>query len=158
MHCAISPAPDPGDANGESLDEGLDKLYDLGYSPDEVQRLRYHFHMMCRHEGSLSPVRQREDAVTLEDRYLRGALPTINLMPEERLKSDLSRLESDGNGFDFLWGATVGLLCGVFALILVTNNQPRMLRLTRRQWLGVRLGAAVSTVIILPVLIFFLSG
>lgn len=157
IHCSISPAPLPDDQNHTSLDEGLDRLYDLGYSPEEVQMLRYHFHMMCRHEGSIKPICRREEAIDMEDRYLRGALPMINLQPEERVKSEWIRLENEGNGFDLLWGAASGLLCGVFALILVKSTQPRFVRLTRKQWLGIRLGAIVSTAVLLPVLIFSLS-
>ena len=158
VHCSISPAPLAEDANHTSLDEGLDRLYELGYTSEEVQLLRYHFHMMCRHEGSMPAIRVRDEAIEVEDRYLRGALPTINLQPEERLKFDLLRLENEGNGFDLLWGGAAGLLCGVFALILVMSNQPRFVRLSRKQWLGIRLGAVASTVVLLPALIFSLSG
>lgn len=124
VHCAISTAPvgdeDPHPATSDEF-RGLDKLFDLGYSPDEIQDMRFHFHMMCKHEGSIRPCRRKEELLDLEEAYLKGNMPTINLQPEERFNWEMTRLETVGNGFDLLWGTVFGVVLWIVALILVVG-------------------------------------
>ena len=113
--------------------------------------------MMCKHEGTIKPCRRREDLFELEDMYLRGVLPTINLMPEERFRWDTVKLDTIGNGFDILWGICFGVLCGLLSLIFVSVTQPKVLKLTQKQWQGLKAGAAFSSLIIVPLIVYCVS-
>ena len=75
--------------------------------------------MMCKHEGNIKPCKRKEELLDLEEAYLRGNLPSINLQPEERYSWDMTQLETVGNEFDLLWGVIFGVLLCIIALILV---------------------------------------
>jgi len=150
VHCAISNAPIEEDEPGPSPDiRGLDKLFDLGYQAEEIAGLRFHFHMMCKHIGSHRHCTRRNQLLDLEEAYLRGSLPAVNLEPGERVEQDLERLEIEGDGFDLLWGAVFGVLLSLLALALVRVRQPKVLRLSRSHRLGLRAGLLVSLVMML---------
>jgi hypothetical protein len=150
IHCAISKAPIIEEEPNYSPDiRGLDKLFDLGYSSEEISGLRYHFHMMCKHIGSHRHCTRREQLVDLEEAYLRGMLPAVNLEPSERLELEMERLEIEGDGFDLLWGVLFGVLLNLLALVLVRAKQPKVLRLSMFQRLGLRAGLLVSLALML---------
>lgn len=160
VHCAISSAPtgeeEPSEIATEEL-RGLDKLFDLGYSPDEIQDMRFHFHMMCKHEGTIKMCKKKEELLELEEAYLKGLLPTVNLHSEERFNWDMTQLETVGNGFDILWGAVFGAIMWVPALILVGDMQPKVFKMTELQVLGLKAGIAAATIVGLPLCLYYVT-
>lgn len=76
--------------------------------------------MMCKHAGSHRHCRRREQLLDLEEAYLRGVLQGINLLPSERLEMELERMETEGDGFDLLWGVVFGAIFGPLILVLVS--------------------------------------
>lgn len=150
VHCAISNAPIGEEEPSSSPDiRGLDKLFDQGYCAEEISGLRYHFHMMCKHIGSHRHCTRRHQLLDLEEAYLRGMLPSVNLESNERLELELERLEIEGDGFDLLWGVAFGVLFSLLALVLVRVRQPKVLRLSKSQRLGLKAGLLVSLVMML---------
>ena len=161
VHCAISSAPTGEDEPSEMVTEefrGLDKLFDLGYGPDEIQEMRFHFHMMCKHEGTIRMCKKKEELLEMEEAYLKGLLPTINLQPEERFNWDMTQLETVGNEFDLLWGAVFGALVWVPTLILVLNTQPKVLKMTQKQVMGLKAGIVAATAVLLPLCLYYITS
>lgn len=169
IHCAISAAPPKAMVNQLSAQEaeteereeptrrrGFDRLRDR-LSREEIQALRLYFYPQLSQYISQAehvPGESSEDRIyRLEEEWMDAQGPhsefALNVVPTARVAMDhqmdlqmggsILAADNEGTGTEFLWGFLMGLLLGVFMLLMLLDRS-----VPRRQKIGLLLGVSMN--------------
>ncbi|KAJ3295633.1 hypothetical protein HK104_002438 [Borealophlyctis nickersoniae] len=119
IHCVASDLPPSERAQGPQIRPavGFDRLLEIGFSQEEVQSVRQHFHNLRGVDG------RNEAARNAEEEWI-----------DNRLSAAPPRSDPDTNGFsDLLYGLVVGFFLGILAFFVI--KEPGAF--SRRQQLAV---------------------
>ncbi|GLD93590.1 hypothetical protein PINS_up002182 [Pythium insidiosum] len=167
IHCAISAAPPKAVVNQMSADQepeeredpsrrrGFDRLRDR-LSREEVQALRLYFYPQLSlyiSQAERVPGESSEDRIyRLEEEWMASQGPhsefALNVVPTARIAMDqmdanvdssILAADNEGTGTEFLWGFLMGLLLGVFMLLMLLDRS-----VPRKQKIGLLLGVSMN--------------
>ncbi|KAL0592113.1 hypothetical protein ABG067_000766 [Albugo candida] len=172
IHCAVSSIPPkavgqqlivPGNVQEERDDQnrrGFDRLRDR-MSRDEVQALRLYFYpqisAFIREAETVENENSEDRIYRLEEEWMNTQGPqsefALNVMPSARIalehQIDMTGLggsilaaDNEGTGTEFLWGFLMGLLLGVFMLLMLLDRS-----VPRKQKIGLLSGVGVNFVL-----------
>uniref|UniRef100_K3WU41 Ubiquitin-like domain-containing protein n=1 Tax=Globisporangium ultimum (strain ATCC 200006 / CBS 805.95 / DAOM BR144) TaxID=431595 RepID=K3WU41_GLOUD len=168
IHCAISAAPPKAIVNQMAAESeeaeredtsrrGFDRLRDR-LSREEIQALRLYFYPQLSlyiSQAERIPGESSEDRIyRLEEEWMDAQGPqsefSLNVVPTARIAMDhqidmtgmnnsILAADNEGTGTEFLWGFLMGLLLGVFMLLMLLDRS-----VPRKQKVGLLLGVSMN--------------
>ncbi|CAH0481092.1 unnamed protein product [Peronospora belbahrii] len=145
------------DRDDPSARRGFDRLRDR-LSREEVQALRLYFYPQLSlfiSQAEHVPGESSEDRIyRLEDEWMASQGPqsefALNVVPTARIAMDaqidmnginnsILAADNEGTGTEFLWGFLMGLLLGVFMLLMLLDRS-----VPRKQKVGLLLGVSMN--------------
>ncbi|TMW64908.1 hypothetical protein Poli38472_009075 [Pythium oligandrum] len=167
IHCAITAVPPKAVVNQMSAPEneqedqddpsrrrGFDRLRDR-LSREEIQALRLYFYPQLSQyisQAERVPGESSEDRIyRLEEEWMASQGPhsefALNVVPTARIAMEsqmdmngsILAADNEGTGTEFLWGFLMGLLLGVFMLLMLLDRS-----VPRKQKIGLLLGVSMN--------------